>query len=224
MGYIYYDLVVNLPIMWSLTHCKTKKSLASYKPETSLISLNSLYTVGSTFSVFVILYYLILFKASRQSWFTPSYTRNLGISIYDIPIQDVFGPAIIWLWLYLLHSHMSVVFGFGRDYREPFYKNKSFLFNWSMAQLGLLWFTFSPPNSINCWFKVNCTNEILNNFSFGNIYNKTFIKFDALTGHNLFALSWKFEFTLWVAVATFLMGLSYYFNSRGYKARLKKRI
>ncbi|KAL7068566.1 E1-E2 ATPase family protein [Cryptosporidium serpentis] len=225
MGYFYYDLVVNLPSMWSLIHCKTKKKLASYKPETSLISLNSLYTVGSIFSIVIIFYCVILFRASSQPWFTSSYTRNITIDAHLRIRQDGFEPAMTWLWLCFLHSHMSIVFGFGGDHREPFYKNKILLFTWSIAQLGLLWLTFSPPNSITCWFRVNCINEIPNYFSIFNLHKIEFVKFVAPAGHNVFPLSWKFEFTFWTIVAASFMGLSYYyFNSRRDKAKLKKKV
>ncbi|KAL7066416.1 hypothetical protein ACR3K2_31410, partial [Cryptosporidium serpentis] len=111
--------------------------------------------------------------ASSQPWFTSSYTRNISLFAYVWPTQDGFEPAMTWLWLCFLHSHMSIVFGFGGDHREPFYKNK------------ILLFTF------------NCINEIPNYFSIFNLHKMEFPKFDTLAGHNVFPLSWKFESTFW---------------------------
>ncbi|KAL7066033.1 E1-E2 ATPase family protein [Cryptosporidium serpentis] len=231
MTYVYIDSFIVFPSLLLMIRSKPKRHLQAYRPTGAFLGSRTLLSFLCLLSINLFFFFNMMRRLFSMPWMVFSYSYNLSIPVQEwYRRQDNYEASSTSLWMCFQLSFIAIILSFGGRFRERVTRNK-YLVLWVSLCHIILWFlVLSGPNTITCLFRVNCSNYIDQVFSLKllnfNVLKLTGGKFQGPGNHNIFPISWKFEFLFWNYASILCMTLAYWLISsyvkKGQKSTLRK--
>ncbi|EEA08439.1 E1-E2 ATPase family protein [Cryptosporidium muris RN66] len=223
MTYVYIDSFIVFPSLLFMIRSKPKRHLQAYRPTGAFLGSRTLLSFLCLLSINLFFFFNMIRRLFSMPWMVFSYSYNISIPVHEwYRRQDNYEASSTSLWMCFQLSFVAIILSFGGRFRERVTRNK-YLILWVLLCHIILWFLLlSGPNSITCLFRVNCSNYIDQISSL----KLTGGKFQGPGNHNIFPISWKFEFLFWNYASILCMTLAYWLISsyvrKGQKSTLRR--
>eukprot|EP00929_Paragymnodinium_shiwhaense_P069047 TRINITY_DN34836_c0_g1_i1.p1 TRINITY_DN34836_c0_g1~~TRINITY_DN34836_c0_g1_i1.p1 ORF type:complete len:1365 (+),score=345.52 TRINITY_DN34836_c0_g1_i1:125-4219(+) len=146
-------------VVGSCTQSKALPYLADYRPTATLLGPRTVSAILFPYLTMLMCWLLLAVMLWQEEWYVEKYDPIRDLHLlpqYWFLRGDNFDSAVAVFMLFSCLTTTAFINTYGGDFRQPVFKNKGVMVNYTVWIIILFVMVLSDPNKLNCIFRVNC--------------------------------------------------------------------
>ncbi|KAL0087372.1 hypothetical protein J3Q64DRAFT_1814053 [Phycomyces blakesleeanus] len=190
------DLVIVIPMTWTLSQSKAATNLSDQRPTAKLFGYQTLASCIGLIALNWLFLIAALIMLYKQDWFRCHEFDSAAVDLLKWwLLSDNYEAEITSFVTMFQFVNNGAVLNFGYKYRQSLWRNYLLVFLWVGYNIILSYCLLADPNRLGCLLRLNCgTKEVLTELGYS-VPSSYIEPYNIPLGHNV--IPWVYRWKLW---------------------------